>query len=140
MGRSSSSSSSAAAAARVVCSGAGGCVRDHDDDKKNVSEEEEEEEEEEDSIPAEEVEISAVSPSPPSAGVCALDGRVGLQEGGASAAVGDSREVDNRAAARRARRLTPPRTFEYPIFTPVLSNETVNPPLSSCVVSELLWL
>jgi hypothetical protein len=138
MGRSSSSSSSAAAAARVVCSGAGGCVRDHDDDKKNVSEEEEEEEE--DSIPAEEVEISAVSPSPPSAGVCALDGRVGLQEGGASAAVGDSREVDNRAAARRARRLTPPRTFEYPIFTPVLSNETVNPPLSSCVVSELLWL
>lgn len=136
MGR-SSSSSSAAAAARVVCSGAGGCVRDYDDDKKNVSEEEEEEE---DSIPAEEVEISAVSPSPPSAGVCALDGRVGLQEGGASAAVGDSREGDNRAAARRARRLTPPRTFEYPIFTPVLSNETVNPPLSSCVVSELLSL
>jgi hypothetical protein len=137
MGRSSSSSSSAAAAARVVCSGAGGCVRDYDDDKKNVSEEEEEEE---DSIPAEEVEISAVSPSPPSAGVCALDVRVGLQEGGASAAVGDSREGDNRAAARRARRLTPPRTFEYPIFTPVLSNETVNPPLSCCVVSELLWV
>jgi hypothetical protein len=137
MGRSSSSSSSAAVVARVVCSGAGGCVRDHDDDKKNVSEEEEEEE---DSIPAEEVEISAVSPSPPSAGVCALDGRVGLQEGGALAAVGGSREGDNRAAARRARRLTPPRTFEYPIFTPVLSNETVNPPLSSCVVSELLWL
>jgi hypothetical protein len=138
MGRSSSSSSTAAAAARVVRSGAGGCVRDYDDDKKNVSEEEEEEEE--DSIPAEEVEISAVSPSPPSAGVCALDVRVGLQEGGASAAVGDSREGDNRAAARRARRLTPPRTFEYPIFTPVLSNETVNPPLSSCVISELLWL
>jgi hypothetical protein len=138
MGRSSSSSSSATAAARVVCSGAGGCVRDYDDDKKNVSEEEEEEE---DSIPAEEVEISAVSPSPPSAGVCALDVRVGLQEGGgASAAVGVSREGDNRAAARRARRLTPPRTFEYPIFTPVLSNETVNPPLSSCVVSELLWV
>jgi hypothetical protein len=137
MGRSASvsSSTSAAAAARVVCSGAGGCVRDYDDDKKNVSEEEEE-----DCIPVEVVEISAVSPSPPSAGVCALDGRVGLQEGGASAAVGDSREGDNRAAARRARRLTPPRTFEYPIFTPVLSNETVNLPLSSCVVSELLWL